>query len=165
MVALISLCLGEWLRHEMIYLDSQLLLSAALLHDIAKLESINSGHDHAALGAEWLIKEGYPEVADIVLNHVVLTTDISGPIVTKEIIYYADKRVRHTEIVSVAERVKDLRIRYGVGSLAMGGFFELESLTLSVEKKIFAPLKYQPEDISRNSIKKNLLTYVGQTNI
>jgi putative nucleotidyltransferase with HDIG domain len=165
MVAYISLCLGEWLREEMIYLDLQLLTSAALLHDIAKMKSINNGLDHAELGAEWLIDEGYPEVAEVVSNHVVLQTDLSGPIVAKEIVYYADKRVRHCEIVSVAERLQDLRIRYGVDSLAMGRLSVLGDLTRSVEIKLFTPLKHRPDDISENSIIKNLLTYAGQTNI
>jgi len=164
-VALISLYLGECLQDEKIYFVPQLLLSAALLHDIAKMESVNKGRDHAALGAEWLVHEGYPEVAEIVLNHVILKTDLAGPIVAKEIIYYADKRVRHTEIVSVNERLLDLRQRYGVCSVSMGRLAELENLTLAVEKKIFAPLRIRPGEILKNSIKKNLLTYMEQTNI
>jgi len=164
-VALISLYLGECLQDEKIYFEPQLLLSAALLHDIAKMESVNNGRDHAALGAEWLAGAGYPEVAEIVLNHVILNTDLSGPIVAKEIIYYADKRVRHTEIVSVAERLQDLRQRYGVCSASMGRLVELEILTLAVEKKLFAPLHIRPESVLKNSIKKNLLTYMKQTNI
>jgi len=159
-VALISLYLGECLQGEKIYFKPQLLLSAALLHDIAKMESVNNGCDHAALGAEWLVLEGYPEVAEIVLNHVVLKTDLAGPIVAKEIVYYADKRVRHTEIVSVNERLEDLRQRYGVCSVSMRRLAELENLTLAVEKKLFAPLNIRPENILKNSIKKNLLTYM-----
>ncbi len=164
-VAGISLFLGECLGDEKICFAPQLLLSAALLHDIAKMESVENGRDHAALGAEWLGREGYPEVAEIVLNHVLLDTDLDGPIVAKEIIYYADKRVRHTEIVSVRERLRDLRQRYGVCSASMGRLAELEHLTLDVEKKLFAPLKIKPEDIQKNAIKKNLLTYMTQTNI
>ncbi len=164
-VAEISLFLGECLENEKIYFVPQLLLSAALLHDIAKMESVNNRRDHAALGAEWLDREGYPEVAEIVLNHVILDTDLGGPIVAKEIVYYADKRVRHTEIVSVLDRLQDLRQRYGVCSVSMARLVELEHLTLSVEKKLFAPLKIKPEDIQKNSIKKNLLTYMTQTNI
>ena len=164
-VASISLYLGECLDAAKIYFEPQLLLSASLLHDIAKMESVNSGRDHAALGAEWLVREGYPEVAEIVHNHVILKTDLTGPIVAKEIIYYADKRVRHTEVVSVCDRLQDLRQRYGVCSLSMGRLDELESLTLAVEKKLFAPLNINPENILKNSINKNLLTYMTQTNI
>ncbi len=164
-VALICLYLGECLQSEKIYFESQLLLSAALLHDIAKMESVKNGRDHAALGAEWLVREGFSDVAEIVLNHVILETDLAGPIVAKEIVYYADKRVRHTEIVSVDERLQDLRQRYGVCSVSMGRLVELKNLTLAVEKKLFAPLQITPDDILKNSIKKNLLTYMKQTNI
>ncbi len=164
-VALVALYMWESLRAENLHFDFGLLLSAALLHDIAKMESIRNGQDHAVLGAEWLELEGYPEVAEIVSNHVILETDLKGPIVAKEIIYYADKRVRHIEIVSVFERLKDLRIRYGADSVSMGRLAELETLTLAVEEKLFAPLKITPEAISQSSIKKNLLTYMTQTNI
>ncbi len=164
-VARVSLYLGECLQCEKIYFDPQLLLSAALLHDIAKMESVNNGCDHAVLGAEWLVCEGYPEVAEIVLNHVVIKSDLAGPIVAKEIVYYADKRVCHTKIVSLAERLQDLRQRYGVCSVSLGRLIELENLTLAVEKKIFAPLHIRPDNILKNSIKKNLLTYMKQTNI
>jgi len=164
-VALVTLYLWESLRDENLHFDFDLLLSAALLHDIAKMESIRNGQDHAVLGAEWIELEGYPEVAEIVLNHVILETDLDGPIVAKEIIYYADKRVRHIEIVSVSDRLKDLRSRYGTDSVSMGCMAELEALTLAVEKKLFVPLKITPEAISQSSIKKNLLTYMPQTNI
>lgn len=164
-VALVSLCLGEHLRDERIFFDAELLLSAALLHDIAKMESVKNGQDHAVLGAAWLEREGYPDVAEIVFNHVILKTDLTGPIVAKEIIYYADKRVRHSEIVSVSDRLEDLRLRYGVCSASMGRLLELENLILAVEKKLFAPLKVDPENISHSTINKNLLTYVTRTNI
>ena len=164
-VAEVALYLREYLRLENLHFDSGLLLSAALLHDIAKLESIRNGRDHAVLGAEWLAREGYPEVAEIVLNHVILDTDLAGPIVAKEIIYYADKRVCHSEIVSVSDRLEDLRVRYGVDSVAMGRLAELEALILAVEEKLFVPLEITPESISQSSIKKNLLTYITQTNI
>jgi len=164
-VALVTLYMWECLRDENLHFDFGLLLSAALLHDIAKMESIRNGQDHAVLGAEWIELEGYPEVAEIVLNHVILETDLDGPIVAKEIIYYADKRVRHIEIVSVSDRLKDLRSRYGTDSVSMGCMAELEALTLAVEEKLFAPLKITPEAISQSSIKKNLLTYMTQTNI
>ncbi len=164
-VALVALYMREKFEVEKLHFDFGLLLSAALLHDIAKLESIRKNCDHARLGAQWLTREGYPDVAEIVSNHVNLETDLAGPIVAKEIIYYADKRVRHSEIVSVADRLKDLRLRYGVDSVAMGHILELENLTRAVEEKLFAPLKITPQSISLKSIKKNLLTYMAQTNI
>ncbi|MBN2808466.1 MAG: HD domain-containing protein [Deltaproteobacteria bacterium] len=158
-VARISLCLGEGLAVAGVDLARDLLLSAALLHDIAKMASIENGRDHAGLGAEWLAAQGYVEIAEIVRNHVRLETDLDGPIVAKEIIYYADKRVRHDEIVSVKERMLDLRRRYGVNSASLTPMDELEGLTLAVEKKIFACLDFSPDEILQRCYGKNLLTY------
>ncbi|MCD6292288.1 MAG: HD domain-containing protein, partial [Deltaproteobacteria bacterium] len=118
-VALISLCLRDGLLARGIEFDRGLLLSAGLLHDIAKMASIENGLDHAELGGEWLDREGYPEVAEIVRNHIQLKTDLAGELVAREIIYYADKRVRHVEIVSVLERLADLRQRYGRNSTSL----------------------------------------------
>ncbi|MCD6429971.1 MAG: HD domain-containing protein [Deltaproteobacteria bacterium] len=157
-VAIISLCLREGLAVQGIDFDRELLLSAGLLHDIAKMASIENGRDHAELGAEWLDHEGYPEIGEIVRNHVRLQTNLAGPIVAKEIIYYADKRVRHVEIVSVSERLTDLRERYGVNSSSLTKLSDLENLTLAVEKKIFSCLDFPPENILIRCRGKNLLT-------
>ena len=157
-VAVISLCLREGLLVQGIGLDRDLLLSAGLLHDIAKMASLENGRDHAELGAEWLDREGFPEIAEIVRNHVRLVTDLAGPIVAKEIIYYADKRVRHVEIVSVAERLVDLRKRYGGNSPSLTRLADLENLTLAVEKKIFSGLNFSPEEVLGRCYGKNLLT-------
>ncbi|MBN2706933.1 MAG: HD domain-containing protein [Deltaproteobacteria bacterium] len=157
-VALISLCLEEGLALRGVCFAPNLLMSAALLHDIAKMESIETGRDHARLGADWLKAEGCPEIAEIIVNHVYLETDLTGPIVAREIIYYADKRVRHVEIVSVAERLADLRERYGCNSSSMGRLDELEALTLAVEKKIFQRLDFTPCEVGFLCREKKLLT-------
>ena len=157
-VALISLCLHDGLMAQGIGLDRDLLLSAGLLHDIAKMASLENGRDHAELGAEWLDLEGFPEIAEIIRNHIRLNTDLAGPIVAKEIIYYADKRVRHVEIVSVSERLTDLRVRYGGNSPSLTRLAELENLTLAVEKKIFKALDFPPEEVLGRCRGKNLLT-------
>ncbi len=157
-VAIISLCLRDGLAAQGINFSRELLLSAGLLHDIAKMASIENGRDHAGLGAEWLDLEGYPEIAEIVRNHVRLETDLDGPVVAKEIIYYADKRVRHVEIVSVLDRMVDLRRRYGVNSPSLTRLQDLEDLTLAVEKKIFKWLDFPPEEVLQRCHGKNLLT-------
>ncbi len=157
-VALISLCLGEGLAVQGIDFNRDLLLSAGLLHDIAKMASIENGRDHAVMGAEWLVLEGLPEIAEIVRNHVRLETNLDGPLVAKEIIYYADKRVRHVEIVSVAERLLDLRSRYGTNSSSLTNLDKLKDLTLGVEKKIFKNLDFSPEEVLQRCQGKNLLT-------
>jgi hypothetical protein len=95
-----------------------------------------------------LEREGFFEVAEIVRNHVHLQTDLDGPLVAREIIFYADKRVRHREIVSVRERMRDLRQRYGRNDFSLGWLEKLETLTLKVERKIFASLEFVPGDLA-----------------
>ena len=147
-VARVSVCLGEGLRRQGLDFDLELLASAGLLHDIAKMASLESGEDHAELGAVWLERKGYVEVAEIVRNHVQLKTDLDGPPAAKEIVFYADKRIRHAEIVSVAERMQDLKVRYGRDRRSLVWLDELERFTLRVEDKLFSRLDFPPARIA-----------------
>ena len=98
--------------------DRTLTITGALLHDIAKTPCLDMRCDHARQGRDLCLKLGYPEVAEIVREHVILM-DFSpdrytkGVFLAKEIVYYADKRVRHDEIVSLKERLEYIMDRYG----------------------------------------------------
>lgn len=95
-----------------------LTITGALLHDIAKTPCLDMRCDHARQGRDICLQLGYPEVAEIVREHVILM-DFSpnrykrGEFLAKEIVYYADKRVRHDEIVSLEERLDYIMDRYG----------------------------------------------------
>ena len=77
-------------------LDLALLEAGALLHDIAKTECLKTKKKHTDIGAAFLEARGYPEVAEIVAQHVNLN-DGAFPenhrITEMEIVHYADKRV------------------------------------------------------------------------
>lgn len=98
--------------------DQDLCVNGALLHDIAKTPCLKEGCDHAATGAEICQRHGYPEIAEIVAGHVILQ-DFSperyrqGLFLAQEIVYYADKRVRHDTIVSLDERLEYILENYG----------------------------------------------------
>jgi putative nucleotidyltransferase with HDIG domain len=124
MVARVALQLMDGLAHnERISSwlpDRDLVAAGALLHDIAKTPCLQSGDDHARAGAEICERLGYPEIARIVAEHVVLrdhdrARNELGKFTAREIIYYADKRVRHEEIVSLQERLVYILERYGAG--------------------------------------------------
>ena len=86
------------LTEKGIALDADLIHHAALLHDLARTEK-----DHAALGTVWLKELAYPEIADIVRqHHDPDTTELNEAAV----VYIADKAVRGSERVPVAERFK-----------------------------------------------------------
>lgn len=98
--------------------DAALVLAGALLHDIAKTICLNTQCDHARKGRDICLELGYPLIAEIVREHVVLrdfSTDryAEGIFFAKEIVYYADKRVRHDCVVSLDERMAYIIERYG----------------------------------------------------
>ncbi|MCF8057220.1 MAG: HD domain-containing protein [Desulfocapsa sp.] len=95
-----------------------LVLAGALLHDIAKTPCLENSCDHARQGRDICLELGYPEVAEVVREHVILTKFSpkrynEGYFLAKELVYYADKRVRHDEIVSLEERLDYILERYG----------------------------------------------------
>ncbi len=96
----------------------ELVIAGALLHDIAKTPCIARGCHHAKKGRDLCDKLGFPEVGEIVREHVWLF-DFSleryqrCDFFAKELVYYADKRVRHDRIVSLAARKEYIIERYG----------------------------------------------------
>lgn len=98
--------------------DRDLVLAGALLHDIAKTICLQQDCLHAKKGHDICLELGYPAIAEIICEHVRLK-DFSidryarGIFFAKEIVYYADKRVRHDTIVSLDERMAYILERYG----------------------------------------------------
>ena len=97
---------------------AELIISGALLHDIAKTPCLDQNCDHAKQGRDICLQHGFPEVAEIVREHVILfefspQRYARGDFLAKELVYYADKRVRHDEIVSLDERLSYILTRYG----------------------------------------------------
>jgi putative nucleotidyltransferase with HDIG domain len=95
-------------------LSGEITVAGALLHDIGKTESLETGQDHAELGRQICLRHGFEEVAELVGEHVRLKTRNSrGCCSEKEIVYYADKRVNHDRIVSLDDRLEYIIERYG----------------------------------------------------
>ncbi len=129
-------------------------IAAALLHDIAKTLCIKTGCHHANVGREICIDLGYPEIGEIVAEHVVLknfATELyrQGVFGAKELVFYADKRVRHDEVVSLTDRLDYILERYGDGIPAKEHHIRLNfSRTLELEKYLFSYLDFTPEEVS-----------------
>lgn len=100
---------------EGVYIDRGLTLASALLHDITKTHSINTGEKRHDLSGGKLLRElGLERIAEIVEEHVVFSNfDFNGRLEEREIVFYADKRVMHDKIVSLDTRIDDLLHRYG----------------------------------------------------
>ena len=128
--------------------DRNLILAGALLHDIAKTPCLKNGCDHAREGAEICLQLGFPEIASIVEEHVVLNDHDAarrnqGMFNAREIIYYADKRVRHEEIVSLEERLEYILEHYGNGDPVMHRLIRINfDKCVELEKHLFAFLPF-----------------------
>ncbi len=145
----IALFLCQALNHQGEKLDQGKVVAGALLHDIAKMDGLEQGKNHSQEGALLLTGMGYPEIGEIIRQHVVL--DDGGPqggLTEAGIVHYADKRVRHTTIVSVKERFQDLQARYGKSAPARAWLEELEEKTRELEKRIFLRLLFEPETLA-----------------
>jgi len=110
----VSLAVADHLK-DGVSVNRDLVMAAALLHDITKTRSLKTKEKHAASGGALLRELGFPSIAEIIEQHVIIQNlDPEGAIEEKEIVYYADKRVMHDTIVSLEERARDLLKRYGV---------------------------------------------------
>lgn len=175
-VADVCLFLGKKIRQTGEKIDLAKLRHAALLHDILKLcdfkeldlrffnqnytaediqfwssliKSCNHiGHIQAAYNA--LKDIGEDEIAEIVKKH-----DFNCLIKPKEcpktweekILYYTDKRVRHDQIVSLAERLVDGRKRYFPDGNLPPEDPLIEKALYRLEKELCGKANIRPEDI------------------
>lgn len=128
----------------------ELVVSGALLHDIAKTASLGKDLRHDQLGREICLAHGFHELADIVAEHVVLKGGVPQPCCTeKEIVYYADKRVLHDAVVDLEARLDYIIERYGNGDEALharirGNFIQAHA----IEARLFAVLPFAPRDLA-----------------
>jgi len=147
-VARVALFLSEELNKRGQGIDLRLVEAASLLHDLTKTECLKTKEDHARTASECLKGLGYERVGQIVAEHVVLAGEKdAGRVSEEEIVNYADKRVQHDRIVSLRERFRDLRDRYGKNERSLELLEALEQATSKVEDKIFSRVDISPEDL------------------
>ncbi|MEW6525403.1 MAG: HD domain-containing protein [Spirochaetota bacterium] len=118
-------------------INRDLVCAAALLHDITKSRALKTGEKHDITGKELLESLGYPEIADIVGQHVFLRdASPTSPLNEADIVYYADKRVMHHEIVTIDKRIDDLIKRYGTTPERCNKILENKDIILTIENKL-----------------------------
>ncbi len=148
-VCRVALFLAGSLIERGVVLDGDLVRAAALLHDITKTKSLHTGENHARTGAELLKDRGYPEVGEIVGQHVTLSAyeDLRVP-GEAEIVNYADKRVLHERITSLEERMTYILERYGRSPDDVQRIVDTREKTKILEKCLFRYLPFTPDELT-----------------
>ncbi len=131
--------------------DERLVITGALLHDIAKTPCLENRCNHAKEGARICRQQGYEALAAIVEEHVILANYAparyqEGHFTAGEIVYYADKRVRH----NLEARLAYILEHYGAGNaqrctLIRENFIQCQHL----ETYLFQWLPFSPEETGR----------------
>jgi len=148
-VCRVALFLTASLQGQGLVLDTDLVRTASLLHDITKTRSLQTGEDHARTGAELLAGRGYPEVGKIIGEHVRLSSyeDLRAP-GEVQIVNYADKRVLHESITSLGERMAYILERYGRSPGDIQRIVDTWEKTKILEKCLFRYLPYSPDELA-----------------
>lgn len=147
MVAEVALYLARFLNQTGTSLDLRLIESGALLHDIAKPRSLTTGEKHDEIGAKMLEDWGYSSLSSIVREHAGMDPDRArGPITESVLVNYADKRVRHYEIVTLEDRFLDLIERYARKEEHRTYLMEKLGLYKILERRIFSRIPFRPDE-------------------
>ncbi len=131
-------------------LNADLIQAAALLHDITKTRSFKTGENHAESGGWFLADAGYPEVGELVRQHVRLDT-YPDPAVLDEaaVINYSDKRVLHDKVVLLDKRMGYILKKYGKSPEHQERIRWLLGKTIALEATLFSGLPLDPSDLDR----------------
>ncbi len=147
-VCRVGVCLVNHLKLQGIHLDAQMVVAAALLHDITKTRSFETAENHALTGGQFLTDLGYPQIGHLVRQHVRLDDySIQKNISEAMIINYADKRVLHDRIVSLDDRMRYIQDRYGTRPEHKHRIQLLWQKTAALEKQIFKYLAFSPDHL------------------
>ena len=132
-----------------IKINCGLVKAGALLHDICKMKAIQNGGDHAKMGGELLKNLGFHRVGEIIRQHVFLDKPIAEYSSLNEeiIVNYADKRVQHTQFVSLEDRFDDILKRYGRDIKSIERINKLFMECKSMELMIFDLLPIRPNEL------------------
>jgi len=133
--------------------EKGLVLAGALLHDIAKTICLQQDCLHAQTGRDICLRHGFPAIAEIVCEHVLLKEFsieryAQGIFYAKEIVYYADKRVRHDTIVSLEERLTYILERYGNNDEErVGRIRDNFQRCQTLEEYLFSHINFAPDEL------------------
>ncbi|MCG8615032.1 MAG: HD domain-containing protein [Desulfobacterales bacterium] len=162
MVSNVAVCLGGYLKKSTPELNLDLVRTAALLHDITKTRSFETGEMHSETGCGLADSLGYPEIGDIIRQHVILDQRMDeGPVSEPEIVNYADKRVLHDRVVSLDQRLAYIKVKYGTNKEFKKRIRQMWEDTLALEEKIFRLMDFSPEELPDRVKPRIVRTVIG----
>lgn len=164
-VGRIALYFAEFLQQHGLSVDPVLAKQGGWLHDLVKIVDFRTWHPetfpqivtpedltvwaetrtrfhgihHADAGAQILLEYGEKDLARVVRKHkfsqILNTQDpLSGW--EEKLVYYADKRVKHDQIVSFAERLADGKKRYAFHAEVLEDSERASILIFELEKEL-----------------------------
>ena len=112
-------------------LDMPMIRSAALVHDLARLEK-----DHAAAGAHLLEQMGFSGLAQIVAVHMQIKVDENSALDEAQLVHLADKLVSGSDLVSVTKRFDAKLKKYGHDPTVAEKIERRRQAALTIQAKI-----------------------------
>ncbi len=151
MVCRVALFLCDGLAAAGININRELVMASALLHDITKPRSFTTGENHALTGGQYLARRGFPEVGDIVRQHVILDCYFAGELPNEaELVNYSDKRVLHQDVVSLKVRMDYIVKRYAKTEQLRRRAEQVWLDSMALEDRIFGYLSISPAQLAEN---------------
>lgn len=112
-------------------LNLALVHSGALLHDVLRTEPV-----HDLSGAALLAEMGCCELAAVLKEHMALSAEAAAHLDERAVVFLADKLVRETERVSIAERYAPALKRFAPDTEAGAAIRQQMRRALEVQKQI-----------------------------
>ena len=133
MVEKIAVDLSETINKYENCIDVNLIKSAALLHDIKRLEK-----EHAKKGAKLLSDLGYHKISSLVKNHMELENQMEDEINEMSILYFADKLVIGDKFTSIENRFEEKFKEYALDENAKKNILKKYNTTLKIKSNIIS---------------------------
>ncbi len=103
-----AVVMAEALNQKGLNLDIGLVRASGMLHDSLRMEP-----KHGEAGAQLLLNYGYPDVADIILDHMTYVHPLPVESITeRDLICLADKLCQEDRHVTLEERFEPVRVRW-----------------------------------------------------
>ena len=121
LVAAAAYQLAVWLAESGVELDPVLVQRGAMLHDLAKMDSIllkkerGEHGDHARMARDFLLQHGQPALSEIADRHMPVSSPTSDRIPRsweEKLVHFADKMAEGSQLVTLDERIAALQKRY-----------------------------------------------------